>query len=242
MTKTRSSSTTRPPAICPDPLAGQRLRAFSPPCRRRHQPIPAQRRKHPHQRREPYCSRSSKAPLRSMQRQALRDGLPICDLPSCDISPELCAHLIGGNGPKSSASGAGQESGLRREPGKPARIARSTPVMDRAFARITTVVSADALRSSRFRPSSFEARMLPTRGHRMSSRSRPDLHSDYRSPHPLQFPAQSHRQSSKPAKSSETHDEMMEAFANVSRRINDLARELKCLGYFDDNADRPRAA
>ncbi len=32
------------------------------------------------------------------------------------------------------------------------------------------------------------------------------------------------------------------ALAQVSRRINDLARELKCLGYFDDDDDRPRAA
>ena len=33
------------------------------------------------------------------------------------------------------------------------------------------------------------------------------------------------------------------AFNHVSRRINDLARQLKCLGYFDDeDKDRPRAA
>lgn len=36
--------------------------------------------------------------------------------------------------------------------------------------------------------------------------------------------------------------EVLAAFAKVSRRINDLARELKCLGYFDDDEDRPRAA
>lgn len=36
--------------------------------------------------------------------------------------------------------------------------------------------------------------------------------------------------------------QVLEAFANVSRRIHDLARELKCLGYFDDGDDRPRAA
>jgi hypothetical protein len=35
---------------------------------------------------------------------------------------------------------------------------------------------------------------------------------------------------------------VLAAFANVSRRIHDLARELKCLGYFDDGDDRPRAA
>lgn len=38
-------------------------------------------------------------------------------------------------------------------------------------------------------------------------------------------------------------DEVLAAFSNVSRRINDLARELKCLGYFEDeDNDRPRAA
>lgn len=36
--------------------------------------------------------------------------------------------------------------------------------------------------------------------------------------------------------------EVLAAFASVSRRIEDLARELKCLGYFDDGHDRPRAA
>jgi hypothetical protein len=40
-----------------------------------------------------------------------------------------------------------------------------------------------------------------------------------------------------------TNDDVIDALATVSRRINDLARELKCLGYFDDeNNDRPRAA
>ena len=36
--------------------------------------------------------------------------------------------------------------------------------------------------------------------------------------------------------------EVLAAFADVSRRIEDLARELKCFGYFDDGHDRPRAA
>jgi len=39
-----------------------------------------------------------------------------------------------------------------------------------------------------------------------------------------------------------TADEVLAAFASMSRRIEDLARELKCLGYFDDGEDRPRAA
>lgn len=37
--------------------------------------------------------------------------------------------------------------------------------------------------------------------------------------------------------------DVLASLATVSRRINDLARELKCLGYFDDeDDDRPRAA
>ena len=39
-----------------------------------------------------------------------------------------------------------------------------------------------------------------------------------------------------------TTDDLLSAFSTMSRRINDLARELKCLGYFDDEDDRPRAA
>ena len=38
-------------------------------------------------------------------------------------------------------------------------------------------------------------------------------------------------------------DDMLAAVDDISRRINDLARELHCLGYFDDpNSDLPRAA
>ncbi len=37
-------------------------------------------------------------------------------------------------------------------------------------------------------------------------------------------------------------ENVLAALANVSRRIDDLARELNCLGYFDDDSDRPKAA
>lgn len=38
-------------------------------------------------------------------------------------------------------------------------------------------------------------------------------------------------------------EDVLDALQTVSRRITDLARELGCLGYFDDaNNDRPRAA
>lgn len=37
--------------------------------------------------------------------------------------------------------------------------------------------------------------------------------------------------------------EVFDAFEEVSRRMEDLARELGCLGFFDgDDDDRPRAA
>lgn len=41
----------------------------------------------------------------------------------------------------------------------------------------------------------------------------------------------------------DTAEEVLDALQNVSRRITDLARELGCLGYFDDHDNgRPRAA
>ena len=40
-----------------------------------------------------------------------------------------------------------------------------------------------------------------------------------------------------------TVNEVMATFDSMSRRIKDLARELNCLGFFDDpNNDLPRAA
>jgi hypothetical protein len=36
--------------------------------------------------------------------------------------------------------------------------------------------------------------------------------------------------------------ELFEAIENISRRMNDLVRELDVLGRFDDDDDRPRAA
>ena len=42
---------------------------------------------------------------------------------------------------------------------------------------------------------------------------------------------------------SQTADDLFDAFDTMSRRIDDLARELNCLGYFDDeDDDGPRAA
>ena len=36
--------------------------------------------------------------------------------------------------------------------------------------------------------------------------------------------------------------QVLESLETMSRRIEDLARELNCLGYFDDGDDGPRAA
>lgn len=62
---------------------------------------------------------------------------------------------------------------------------------------------------------------------------------------PIPFPAALARRtaSGRPVRDSESTDDLLNAFATVSRHIKDLARELKCLGYFDDeDHDRPRAA
>lgn len=46
-----------------------------------------------------------------------------------------------------------------------------------------------------------------------------------------------------PGPAADSAEDVLLAVADVSRRINDLARELNCLGYFDDgNSGRPRAA
>ncbi|MDY7110161.1 MAG: hypothetical protein SYC29_16140 [Planctomycetota bacterium] len=37
-------------------------------------------------------------------------------------------------------------------------------------------------------------------------------------------------------------EQVLEAIEHMSRRIDDLARELNCLGHFDDDDDGPKAA
>jgi len=37
-------------------------------------------------------------------------------------------------------------------------------------------------------------------------------------------------------------EDVLDALDDMSRRIDHLARELRCLGWFDDDDDRPRAA
>lgn len=68
---------------------------------------------------------------------------------------------------------------------------------------------------------------------------------------PIPFPGErsdgpsspsSRRDAADSAKPRDPTGDALAALAKVSRRINDLARELKCLGYFDDGDDRPRAA
>jgi len=45
-----------------------------------------------------------------------------------------------------------------------------------------------------------------------------------------------------PQRFAETADDLLQSLETMSRRIGDLARELHCLGHFDDDDDRPRAA
>lgn len=46
-----------------------------------------------------------------------------------------------------------------------------------------------------------------------------------------------------PEELSSTTDDLFDTLDTMSRRIDDLARELNCFGYFDDgDDDRPRAA
>ena len=62
---------------------------------------------------------------------------------------------------------------------------------------------------------------------------------------PIPFPAALARRAASRQQNHESQstDDLLNAFATVSRHIKDLARELKCLGYFeDDDHDRPRAA
>ena len=77
---------------------------------------------------------------------------------------------------------------------------------------------------------------------------------DERSGAPLRLPPLNSKPGSKPdskrasargkaaKQRDDANEELLGAFETISRRINDLARELKCLGYFDDDDNRPRAA
>lgn len=40
----------------------------------------------------------------------------------------------------------------------------------------------------------------------------------------------------------ESADRLLDLMDSMSRRIDDLARELNCFGHFDDDGDGPRAA
>ncbi len=68
---------------------------------------------------------------------------------------------------------------------------------------------------------------------------------DHESSQPtLRFPVERARASEHHAveSSDRAGEDVLAALENVSRRIDDLARELNCLGWFDDNDDSPRAA
>ena len=45
-----------------------------------------------------------------------------------------------------------------------------------------------------------------------------------------------------PQRFAQTAEDLLQSLDSMSRKINDLARELHCLGHFDDDGDGPRAA
>jgi len=45
-----------------------------------------------------------------------------------------------------------------------------------------------------------------------------------------------------PVRFARTADDLLRSLNSMSRKIQDLARELHCLGHFDDGDDGPRAA
>ena len=57
---------------------------------------------------------------------------------------------------------------------------------------------------------------------------------------PLPFPAEEGQD--RRAAPSQAAEDALAALDSMSRKIRDLARELNCLGYFDGDDDRPRAA
>lgn len=58
---------------------------------------------------------------------------------------------------------------------------------------------------------------------------------------PLRFPTELTRSSHVSNDDTLNAEQALAALENVSRRIDDLARQLNCLGWFDDD-DGPRAA
>jgi hypothetical protein len=73
-----------------------------------------------------------------------------------------------------------------------------------------------------------------------------DKQNDNQPVDPIPFPAdlaeKLSEQSGDAASLRESAEGVFDAIDNMSRRIEDLARELNCLGYFDDDDDDPRAA
>jgi hypothetical protein len=60
-------------------------------------------------------------------------------------------------------------------------------------------------------------------------------------PTPLRFPTELTRSGETNRDDALSAEQALAALDNVSRRIDDLARQLNCLGWFDDD-DGPRAA
>jgi hypothetical protein len=64
-----------------------------------------------------------------------------------------------------------------------------------------------------------------------------------RDPETLKFPAEEETPAAEAKPVAMVADDALAAIESMSRRIDDLARELNCLGSFNnDDDDRPRAA
>jgi hypothetical protein len=114
--------------------------------------------------------------------------------------------------------------------------------VDERFARKHVADRADAARGRMVvgdRPPHRSREVRLMRVHR-------DKQNDNQPVDPIPFPAdlaaKLDQQDGEAASLRESAEGVFDAIDNMSRRIEDLARELNCLGYFDDDDDDPRAA
>lgn len=75
----------------------------------------------------------------------------------------------------------------------------------------------------------------------------PDEHAARANPLPIPFQGPGGESAPASARPDLEHlpssaEEVLDALDDMSRRIDHLARELRCLGWFDENDDGPRAA
>jgi hypothetical protein len=73
----------------------------------------------------------------------------------------------------------------------------------------------------------------------------PQMFHPIRSGDAIRFPSAEDAESAEESTSlgsDETAEQLLERLASMDRSIRQLARELNCLGYFDDDEDGPKAA